>query len=155
MRNPTRSWLFCVLLLSLPLDGVGADSSSGAAARLESAIKQIETEPSPHVRANLARRLHVLVQEVDPSDFSPTLIDEIANLLRGDEEYVQIAAAASLQHIGSSASRAIPALERALEETAASYGILPPEGASTTIAWALIEIRNTAPEPEQSGQNPL
>ena len=113
-----------LLLLSVAL--IAASASFNAAtsqttidAEIASRLAKIENAPSADARIEWAAHLAEYLASRGPVELNnvdPPIVDDMAQLLSDSEDWVRFYIAASLGFLGPSARRAIPALERALEQ---------------------------------------
>lgn len=83
-------------------------------------IEKIEHETDSNTRTDLASELAKLVSQVRTSDqIDDKVIDDIATLLSDRDDSVRLWVALALGQLGPRANRAVPALERALQEAEA------------------------------------
>src|SRR5258705_6465299 len=113
---------FFALLVLLPI-ALAAFSGSAAAqapidAEIASRVANIENAPDTDARIESAAHLAEYIASRGPveiANINPPIIDDMAQLLGDNEDWVRFYAAASLGFLGPSARPAIPALERALK----------------------------------------
>jgi len=89
-------------------------------------IELIQSAPDTSMRIERAAHLAEYIASRTPLDVSgvePPVVDDMAELLDDSDDLVRFYAAASLGFLGSSARRAIPALEKALARREAERGI--------------------------------
>jgi uncharacterized protein (DUF2336 family) len=140
-----------ILLLSLPMVAVAlaqpaseSTSPDNSITNVIDVIRRIQTEPSPRKRSDLAEQLALLVRQAEPAKFDAKVVDDMAALLDDSEPSVRIWAAGALGNIGPYATRAVPALEKALREeeaASASQLFVPALGEDVIIRHALAKIR--------------
>ena len=108
---------------------IGANSASAQSidAEIAERIAQVQSAPDTTMRIDRAAHLAEFIASRGPlevSNVEPPVVDDMAELLEDNTDLVRFYAAASLGFLGPSARRAIPALEKALEEREGERGIV-------------------------------
>jgi len=118
-----------VFLPAIALALLGADGA--AAQSIDSEISErvalVQSAPDASMRIERAAHLAEYIASRGPLDVSTVeapVVDDMADLLDDDVDLVRFYAAASLGFLGSSARRAIPALEEALARREQERGIV-------------------------------
>jgi hypothetical protein len=147
------SRLFCMLCISIGMQTVSPTNAenlvSGAAARIEANVRQIEVETDPILRREDAKRLPALLLHTEKSELanlSSRIIDRMASLLSDNDDVVRSDVAGALGLIGPPAKRALPALEVALKSITSStlVTIGPSLSSEASIRWAIKAITGDA-----------
>jgi len=117
--------------VSLPAVALALLSAYGASAQsIDSEISErvalVQSAPDASMRIERAAHLAEYIASRGPlgvSGVDPPVVDDMAELLDDDVDLVRFYAAASLGFLGSTARRAIPALEEALARREQERGI--------------------------------
>jgi HEAT repeat protein len=90
-------------------------------------LAEVQSATDPSTRIDRAAHLAEYIASRGPLDVAnvePPIVDGMAELLEDNADLVRFYAAASLGFLGPSARRAIPALEKALEQREEERGIV-------------------------------
>jgi hypothetical protein len=119
----------CLTAVALALGAYGASAQSSAQSidsEISERIALVQNAPDETMRIEHAAHLAEYIASRGPlgvSNIEAPVVDDMADLLDDDVDLVRFYAAASLGFLGSSARRAIPALEEALARREQERGI--------------------------------
>ncbi len=116
----------CLTAVALALQGVHGASAQSIDSEISERIALVQNAPDASMRIERAAHLAEYIASRGPLDVSnieAPVVDDMADLLDDDVDLVRFYAAASLGFLGSSARRAIPALEEALARREQERGI--------------------------------
>lgn len=116
MPRFSASLLIALIALAALRDNASAQATIDA--EIASRVEKVENAPDTDARIESAVHLAEYIASRGPVEIAnvdPPIIDDMAELLSDNEDWVRFYVAASLGFFGPSARRAIPALERALK----------------------------------------
>jgi len=114
-----------VALAAMAADAAGQPTIDG---EIANRVAMIEAAPDTDARIESAAHLAEYIASrapVEISNIDPPVIDDMAELLNDNDDWVRFYVAASLGFLGPSARRAIPALEKALARGEPPREVLP------------------------------
>jgi HEAT repeat protein len=144
------SFAVAMILQIIVLSAQTPESTADAMAKIKEMTERLRTERSPMDRMEIGLRLSRLIRlqvQTSTAMLAPSLVDDLANLLRHEDDVVRYWAATALGQIGAPAARAIPALEQALKnapqyvEPVPGWKIAPALTSETAIRDALQRIQ--------------
>jgi hypothetical protein len=128
-----------VALALLCAPGAGAQSIDS---EISERVALVQSAPDASMRIERAAHLAEYIASRGPLDVSrieAPVVDDMAELLDDDVDLVRLYAAASLGFLGSSARRAIPALEEALARREQERGIVVGQPRAFTAAVSSVQ----------------
>ena len=111
----------------MALLGASAVCAQSIDAEIAERVAEVQSATDPSTRIDRAAHLAEYIASRGPLDVAnvePPIVDGMAELLEDNADLVRFYAAASLGFLGPSARRAIPALEKALEQREGERGIV-------------------------------
>jgi HEAT repeat protein len=115
------------LVVALALLGASAVCAQSIDTEIAERVAEVQSATDPSTRIDRAAHLAEYIASRGPLDVAnvePPIVDGMAELLEDNADLVRFYAAASLGFLGPSARRAIPALEKALEQREEERGIV-------------------------------
>jgi hypothetical protein len=109
------------------LIGASAVAAQTIDTEIAERVAEVQSAADPSTRIDRAANLAEYIASrgaLDIADVEPPVVDDMAELLEDNTDLVRFYAAASLGFLGPSARRAIPALEKALEQREGERGIV-------------------------------
>ena len=139
------------LVVASALLGASAVCAQSIDTEIAERVAEVQSATDPSTRIDRAAHLAEYIASRGPLDVAnvePPIVDGMAELLEDNADLVRFYAAASLGFLGPSARRAIPALEKALEQREGERGIVSgqprvftsPVSSSLAICAALTKI---------------
>jgi hypothetical protein len=116
----------CLSAIALALLGASGASAQSIGSEISERVALVQSASDASMRIERAAHLAEYIASrglLDVSRIDPPVVDDMAELLDDDVDLVRFYAAASLGFLGSSARRAIPALEEALARREQERGI--------------------------------
>ena len=115
------------LVVALALLGASVVRAQSIDTEIAERVAEVQSATDPSTRIDRAAHLAEYIASRGPLDVAnvePPIVDGMAELLEDNADLVRFYAAASLGFLGPSARRAIPALEKALEQREEERGIV-------------------------------